>query len=70
MNPNGHNTRGHGGSWLGSLAGGIMSLFGRIKKPTIQDIAKKDFPASTQRIGVRFSERIRAVFRRIWLKKH
>ncbi len=55
---------------MGLLAGGLMSLFGRIKKPTIQDMAKKEFPTSTQRMGVRFTERIRAVFRRIWLKKH
>jgi len=47
-----------------------MGMFGRIKKPTIQDVTKMEFPASTQRMGVRFTERIRAVFRHIWLKKH
>ena len=68
--PNSHNRPGRAGSWLGSLAGRLMGMFGRIKKPTIQDVTKMEFPASTQRMGVRFTERIRAVFRHIWLKKH
>ena len=70
MNLNNHHRPRRAGSWLGSLAGRLICLFGRIKKPTIQDMAKKEFPTSTQRMGVRFGERIRGVFRHIWLKKH
>jgi len=71
MNHHNHSRRHRlSGSWLGSIAGALVGLFGRVKKPAIQDMAKMDFPASTQRMGVRFSGRIRAVFRRIWLKIH
>lgn len=70
MSPNSHNPPERAGSWLGSLAGRLMCLFGRTKKPTIQDMAKMEFPTGTQRMGVRFTERMRTVFRHIWLKKH
>jgi hypothetical protein len=58
------------GSFLGLLAGGILSMFA--KSPpgaTADDFRRADFPASTQRLGVRFTERIRNAFRSKWLRK-
>ena len=52
------------------MAGKISALFGSRKvKPTTRDLKDADFPTSTQRMGVRFSDRIRDVFRFKWLKK-
>jgi hypothetical protein len=56
-------------SLLGLLAGGILSLFGKSpEKPGADDLKRADFKTSTQRLGVRFSEKIRDVFRFKWLK--
>ena len=52
------------------MAGKISALFGDKKaKPTTRDLKDADFPTSTQWMGVRFSDRIRDVFRFKWLKK-
>jgi hypothetical protein len=57
-------------SFLGSLAGLFLLLFGRSPvKPTAEDLQRAEFKASAQRLGIRFSERIRDVFRFRWLKK-
>jgi hypothetical protein len=57
-------------SLLGLLAAGLSSLFGTLsKKPNVDDLQRADFGTSTQRLGIRFSERIRNVFRFKWLKK-
>ncbi len=58
------------GSVLGLLAGGILLLFGRsAAKPTVEDLKQAEFKTSTQRLGLRFTERIREVFRFKWLRK-
>jgi hypothetical protein len=58
-------------SLLGFLAAGILSLFGRsAPKPGPDDLKRADFAASTQRLGFRFSEKIRDAFRFRWLKAH
>ena len=58
------------GSVLGLLAGGILLLFGRsAAKPTVEDLKRAEFKTSTQRLGLRFTERIREVFRFKWLRK-
>jgi hypothetical protein len=63
-------TRAKISSFLGSLAGLFGLLFGKgPDKPTAEDLQRAEFKASTQRLGVRFSERIRDVFRFRWLKK-
>jgi hypothetical protein len=55
---------------FGFLAGLIAALFGAGRaKPTTKDLKNADFSTSTQRLGIRFSERIRNVFRFKWLKK-
>jgi len=57
-------------SFLGSLAGLFLSMFGKsADKPTVEDLKRAEFKTSTQKLGIRFSERIRDVFRFRWLKK-
>jgi len=57
-------------SFLGSLAGLFLSLFARSpSKPDAQDLKRAEFKTSTQRLGIRFDERIRDVFRFRWLKR-
>ncbi|MHC4395703.1 MAG: hypothetical protein ACYS1A_08610 [Planctomycetota bacterium] len=57
-------------SFLGVLAGGLLSIFGKSStKSTADDFRQMEFTTSTQRLGVRFTERIRRVFRFRWLKK-
>ncbi|MDH4203878.1 MAG: hypothetical protein OEV87_13435 [Phycisphaerae bacterium] len=56
---------------LGWGAGWLLKLFG--KNPRLQSTAelyRKDFHPNTQKMGLRFSERIRNVFRHLWLKRH
>jgi hypothetical protein len=56
-------------SFLGFLAAGLLSLFGKSPaKSAPDDLKRADFPTSTQRLGIRFSENIRDVFRFKWLK--
>jgi len=56
-------------SFLGLLAGRLLSVFGKSPaKPTTDDFNRMEFKTSTQRLGIRFSERIREVFRFKWLR--
>jgi hypothetical protein len=58
------------GSFLGFIASGVSSLFGKSStKLTREDLQRADFDTSTQRLGVRFNEKIRDVFRFKWLRK-
>ena len=45
----------------------ISSLFKRKVKPN--DIRKMEFSASTQKMGVSFTDKIRDIFRHKWVKK-
>jgi hypothetical protein len=55
---------------LGFLAGILATVFGtKTAKPSMEDLKRAEFGTSTQKIGVRFTERIRDVFRFKWLKK-
>jgi hypothetical protein len=57
-------------SFLGSVAGRILSVFGRpAAKPTAENLRRMEFKTSTQHLGVRFTEKIRRVFRFKWLRK-
>jgi hypothetical protein len=57
-------------SFLGLVAAGIMSLFGKkSRKVTTEDLERAEFKTGTQRLGIRFSERIRDVFRFRWIRK-
>ena len=56
-------------SFLGFLAGWVLSLFGKsLSKTDAEDLKRADFKTSTQNLGIRFSEKIRDVFRFKWLK--
>ena len=59
-------------SFLGLFAGSFLSLFGKSQqKTTVEDLKRAEFKTSTQRMGVRFTEKIRHVFRFKWLvRKH
>ncbi|MHC4639911.1 MAG: hypothetical protein ACYTBV_20830 [Planctomycetota bacterium] len=58
-------------SFVNTLAGCMLRLFGRNKgKITSEDLKRADFKTSTQGMGIRFTERIREVFRFKWLKKY
>jgi hypothetical protein len=53
-------------SWL---AGTFLQVFGKKpKKQTESQIHRQDFTANTQRMGMRFTERLRDVFRNGWLR--
>jgi len=57
-------------SFIGFLAGGLLSIFGGNRgRPTADDFSQMEFKTSTQQLGVRFTERIRGVFRFRWLKR-
>lgn len=56
-------------SFLGLIAGWVLSLLGKsLPKTGVDDLKRADFKASTQHLGIRFSEKIRDVFRFRWLK--
>jgi hypothetical protein len=57
-------------SLLGLLAACLLSIFGKPPpKPTADDLKRTEFKTSTQRLGIRFTERIRNVFRFRWIRK-
>jgi len=59
------------GSFLGLLAGWVLSLLGRLSgRPGTADLRRAEFKTSTQHLGARFSEKIRRVFRVRWLKAY
>ena len=57
------------GSMLGLMAGVASTLFGKTPKRSVDDLRRAEFKTSTQRVGVRFTDKIRNVFRNRWLKK-
>jgi hypothetical protein len=52
------------------LAGRLIAVFHK-SPPAIsaKDLQKAEFKTSTQRLGVRFTEKIRQTFRNRWIKK-
>lgn len=54
---------------FGLLAAWLMKLFAKERKLTTRDLKQADFSTNTQKMGLRFSEKIRNVFRKNWLKK-
>jgi hypothetical protein len=56
--------------WLGLLGAGLGRLVRRRLPPAGgDDLRRHDFGWSTQRMGVRFTERIRDSFRFRWIRK-
>jgi hypothetical protein len=63
-----------GRSWKAAWLGYAVGLFShlhirRSPKITPDDLRKHDYPISTQKMGIRFTERIRDTFRFRWLKR-
>jgi len=55
-------------SFLGLLAGIFLSMFGKSRRmPTVEHLKRAEFKTSTQRLGVRFTEKVRDVFSFKWL---
>jgi len=68
--PHGTNMRGKTSSIFGLFAAGLAALFGKSPaKPTAEDLGRMEFKTSTQRLGIRFTEKIRDVFRFRWIKR-
>ena len=56
--------------WLGFAAGLLAGLFPtRLPEITAEDLQSNDYSTSTQRMGVRFTERIRNAFRFRWIRE-
>lgn len=54
---------------LGWGAGVLMSMFSRkSKSQSTDELCKNDFHPNTRKMGLRFTERIRNVFRLQWLR--
>ena len=56
---------------LGFIAGLILVLFPKsVHKHTTEDLKRAEFKTSTQRLGIRFTERIRNAFRFRWIREN
>jgi hypothetical protein len=56
--------------WLGRAAGLIARLFKTpLPDATSEDLRNHDYSTSTQRMGIRFTERIRKAFRLRWIRE-
>ena len=54
---------------LGLGAGLLLSVFGRKPRShSAAELYKQDFHPNTQKMGLRFTERLRKVFRSQWLR--
>jgi hypothetical protein len=57
-------------SFFSLLCGLLLSIFVKSPpRPTAADLQQAEFKTSTQQLGIRFTEKIRDVFRFKWLKK-
>lgn len=57
-------------SLLALFASLLLSIFGKSPaRPTAADLQRAEFKTSTQRLGIRFTERIRDIFRLRWIRK-
>jgi len=57
------------GGVLGLAAGLCMKMFGKRSRQGGETQKKLDFSTSSQRMGVRFTEKVRNRFRERWLRK-
>ena len=59
-----------GRSFIGTATGWLLSTWPvRMKRPTGKDFERMEFKSSTQRMGVRFVEAMRDIFRLRWLRR-
>ncbi len=56
--------------WLG-FVGGLIARLSRTAPPgvTCADLQRQNYGTSTQRLGVRFTERVRNAFRLRWIRE-
>jgi len=55
--------------WLGYLAAILSRFFSRTRTLRPADLKRHAYRTSTQRLGLRFTERLRKTFRHRWLRK-
>jgi len=55
--------------WLGYLAATLSRLSPRAREIHPADLKRHAYTTSTQRLGLRFTERLRKTFRHRWLRK-
>ena len=64
---------GQKGSLLGFLTGFLLAIFGGKSKKAgdiaVENLKRSEFKTSTQAFGMRFTDKIRGVFRRRWLRR-
>ena len=62
--------RGRASRLFRAVSGLFVSVFCRSKiEPSVEDFRKVEFKTSTQRFGMRFTEKMRDVLRLKWLRK-
>ncbi|MBN2018593.1 MAG: hypothetical protein JW749_00015 [Sedimentisphaerales bacterium] len=54
---------------IGFIAGLLASIKGKRHKVAAEDFKRMEFSTNTQRLGVRFTDRIRDVFRFRWIRR-
>lgn len=58
---------------LGFVTGWLLAIISirdrKSRKPAIEDLHREEFKRSTQKLGMRFTDEIRDIFRVRWLKK-
>ena len=61
------------GARLGFVTGWLLAIISvrsrKSRKPVIEDSQRGEFKRSTQKLGVRFTDKIRDIFRVRWLRK-
>jgi hypothetical protein len=57
------------GRLLGHMAGWLLACK-RAGRVETADLKKAEFKTSTQRLGIRFTDRVRDIFRFRWVKRH
>ena len=53
----------------GFFIGSLLGLVGKGAKTGSTELKRQEFKISTRRLGVTFTDRLRNVFRKRWLKK-
>jgi len=61
------------GSRLGFLTGILLAIFGgkseKAADASVENLRRSEFKTSTQALGIRFTGKIRGVFRHRWLRR-
>lgn len=64
----------HKSTRLGFVTGWLLAIISirsrKSRKPAIEDLKHGEFKTSAQKLGMRFTDKIRDVFRVRWLRKN